>query len=559
MRCRPFLLLGLVLALGLDTGLRGAADPDSDLASRVVILANSADADSVVLAHYYAEKRGVPAANIIALKLPAAEIITRAEFDTQLYQPLQDELIRLKWLDGYPVPVAAGAAPNPRARYSIISNRISYLVVCRGVPLFVGSDGSPDDNPQFTSRNIQLRHNDAAVDAELALLPRKGWPLMAFVANPVFNRERPVPLIAQQIVKVARLDGPTLADARRLVDNALAAEAVGLVGRGYIDIGGPHADGDKWLEEAAQALAALGFDTDVDRANPATLAPESRFDAPALYFGWYSATVNGPFAREDFRFPPGAVALHIFSFSASTLRDPRRAWLAALVARGVTGTVGNVSEPFLQFTHEPQLLLRALARGDMLGDAAAYAIPYFSWMGVLIGDPLYRPFKVSLDEQWRDRATLPAELRPYVLLRRMRLLVAAGKAAEAVALGQEAQREGFRLPVALTLADVQRAAGDQAGARRSLAPALAAATPLTAADAPLLATVAARYAALDEPKSALQAWRRLLEISGLPAEGRTAWLRQAAAAAQAAKDRDLAADWEAELWMLTSRSAAPAK
>ena len=141
----------------------------------------------------------------------------------------------------------------------------------------------------------------------------------------------------------------------------------------------------------------------------------------------------------------------------------------------------------------------------------------------------------------------------------MRLLVAAGKAAEAVALGQEAQREGFRLPVALTLADVQRAAGDQAGARRSLAPALAAATPLTAADAPLLATVAARYAALDEPKSALQAWRRLLEISGLPAEGRTAWLRQAAAAAQAAKDRDLAADWEAELWMLTSRSAAPAK
>ncbi|MEI6861482.1 MAG: TIGR03790 family protein [Verrucomicrobiota bacterium] len=556
MRLRRFLVLGCSLVLA--TGTRGADAPADTLASRVVILANSADADSVALAHYYAEKRGVPVENIIALKLPATEIITREEFDTQLYQPFQDELIRLKWLDGLPARAAAGVVPNARSRYAILGNRISYLVVCRGVPLIVGGNDAPDDNPQFTARNSQLRQTAAAVDSELALLPRSGWPITAFVANPVFNRDRPASLLTQQIVKVGRLDGPTLADARGLVDHALAAEATGLVGRGYIDIGGPHAEGDKWLEETARELAALGFDRDVDRANPATFAPESRFDAPALYFGWYSATVNGPFVREDFRFPPGAVALHIFSFSASTLRDPKRAWSPALVARGVTATFGNVSEPFLQFTHQPQLILRSLARGDTLGDAAAYAIPYFSWMGVLIGDPLYRPFKVTLDEQWRDRANLPTEQQPYVLLRRMRLLAAAGQSAEAIALGQAAQRVGFNLPVALTLADVQRAAGDQTGVRRSLAPALAPETSLAAADAPLLATLAARYAELDEPRSAVQAWQRLLAFSGLPAEDRTVWLRLAVNAAHTAKDRDLAAAWDAELGLLT-RPAEPKK
>ncbi len=551
-----FAALSLVFTTG--TGVRGAEAAADSLAPRVVILANSADAESVALAQYYAVKRGVPSANIITLKLPATEMITREEFDTQLYGPLQDELVRLNWLDGLATPPRPGATPRVRAKYSISGNRLSYLVVCRGVPLFVANDDSPDDNPQFTSRNARLRVTAAAVDSELALLPRSGWPITAFVPNPVFNREHPVPLIAHQIVKVARLDGPTLDDARHLVDSALAAEATGLVGRGYVDLGGPHTLGDEWLEDVAKQLTVLGFDTDIDHAKE-TFAPEARFDAPALYFGWYSQTVNGPIARDDFRFPPGAIALHIYSYSASTLRDPKRAWLPALVARGVTGTFGNVTEPFLQFTHEPQLVLRALARGDTLGDAAAYAIPYFSWMGVLIGDPLYRPFKVGLNEQWRDRAKLPAELRPYVVLRRMRLLADAGKTADAIALGQETQRAGVNLAVALTLADVQRAAGDQAGARSSLAPAVAPTTTLAAADAPLLAAVAAQFAALGDSKSALVAWQRLLAVAGPPAEWRTGWLTAAVPAARAASDDPQATAWEAELRVLTEPAAEPKK
>ena len=41
----------------------------------------------------------------------------------------------------------------------------------------------------------------------------------------------------------------------------------------------------------------------------------------ALYYGWYAEKIAGPFVQSDFKFARGALAVHIHSFSASTLRD----------------------------------------------------------------------------------------------------------------------------------------------------------------------------------------------------------------------------------------------
>jgi uncharacterized protein (TIGR03790 family) len=117
-----------------------------------------------------------------------------------------------------------------------------------------------------------------------------------------------------------------------------------------------------------------------------------------LYFGWYAATVNGPFTVPGFRFPPGTLAMHIHSFSAATLRDAATGWCGPLLARGVTATVGNVFEPYLQLTHRPDYLLRALARGENFGDAVYYAQPALSWNTIAIGDPLYRPFSRNVSK-----------------------------------------------------------------------------------------------------------------------------------------------------------------
>ena len=85
----------LLLALGV-----GRLLAEGDAAARVVILANSRQAESVRLAEFYAEKRGVPPANIVALPLPESESITWREFIDQIYQPLQDELYRRHWIEG---------------------------------------------------------------------------------------------------------------------------------------------------------------------------------------------------------------------------------------------------------------------------------------------------------------------------------------------------------------------------------------------------------------------------------------------------------------------------
>ena len=451
------------LALGLLLTATALAQPD-DLAARVVILANSRQPESVRLAEFYAEKRGVPPANIIALPLPEAETVTWREFIDQVWQPLQDELLRRDWIEGTSSHLLDRLG---RRRYAPTANRISYLVVCRGVPLRIFNDPTLLEEKPARKVAPELNKNEAAVDAELSLLAQGGHEITAMVPNPLFANERSPSLDATMVVKVSRLDGPTWENARHLVTSALEAERTGLLGRYYVDLKGPHAEGDDWLKAAEKQLQELGFDGDTD-TNGWTFGTAARFDAPVLYFGWYAGSLNGPMAREGFAFPPGAVALHIHSFSAPTLRSADSSWCGPLVARGVAATVGNVFEPYLALTHRPHFLLRALSQGKNFGDAVYYSLPALSWQAVAIGDPLYRPFKVSFDQQLQARDRLPPALAPYVDLRLANLLARQGKQAEARTLLQGVMRERPGLAIALGLAKLAVAQNDPAAAVAAL-------------------------------------------------------------------------------------------
>ncbi len=451
------------LALGLLLTATALAQPD-DLAARVVILANSRQPESVRLAEFYAEKRGVPPANIIALPLPEAETVTWREFIDQVWQPLQDELLRRGWIEGTSSHLLDRLG---RRRYAPTANRISYLVVCRGVPLRIFNDPTLLEEKPARKVAPELNKNEAAVDAELSLLAQGGHEITAMVPNPLFANERSPSIDATMVVKVSRLDGPTWENARRLVTSALEAERTGLLGRYYVDLKGPHAEGDDWLKAAEKQLQELGFDGDTD-TNGWTFGTAARFDAPVLYFGWYAGSLNGPMAREGFAFPPGAVALHIHSFSAPTLRSADSSWCGPLVARGVAATVGNVFEPYLALTHRPHFLLRALSQGKNFGDAVYYSLPALSWQAVAIGDPLYRPFKVSLQQQLQARDRLPPALAAYADLRLANLLARQGKPAEARTLLQGVMRERPGLAIALGLAKLAVAQNDPAAAVAAL-------------------------------------------------------------------------------------------
>ncbi|HUJ42533.1 MAG TPA: TIGR03790 family protein [Opitutaceae bacterium] len=539
---RSWLALAALLP-GLLRAPAGAADEEGeDLAARVVILANANEAESVELARYYAARRRVPSANIIALRMPEDETIGWPEFIAAIYQPLQDALVARGWIDAMASSLTDGLG---RKRYAVFDHRISYLVVCRGVPLRVSHEPRfYADEPRLAVRE-EFRTNRGAVDSELTLLAHGTYNINGWVPNPLFRVERPPAFASEPVVKVTRLDGPTETAARRLVDHALEGERSGLLGRYYIDLRGPHPDGEQWLERTAGLLRDLGFDGDVRRESGPRPAG-ARFDAPVLYFGWYASDLNGPMARNGFQFPPGAIALHIHSDSARTLRSATAGWCGPLVARGVTATFGNVFEPYLQLTLEPPLLVRALAAGKTLGDAACYATPALSWQTIVIGDPLYRPFAVTLEAQLAKAGTLPPALAPYALLRRAHLLEQERNSAEAGRVLEEGMREYPGLVLGLALAQEKAAAGDPAGAARVFE-AMAVPLAFSLAEAPLAQEAAKRLVADGAAARAVAVYQAILRSHDLGSEWRAVVLRDAQRAALAAGDRVQADAWKDEL------------
>jgi len=400
----------------------------------------------------------------------------------------------------------------------------------------------------------EFRTNQGAVDSELSLLAQTDYPINASVPNPLYLNPRPGAADLAAVVKVSRLDGPTAADAMALVDRAVEAERTGLLGRGYVDLAGPHERGNRWLGSVAEEIRSLGFDLTVGRG-PGTLTESSRFDAPVLYFGWYAPDLNGPFTLPGMRFPPGAVAVHVHSFSARTLRSATEGWCGPLVARGVTATVGNVFEPYLEDLHRPDLLLEALARGEDLVDAAYYALPVLSWQSIVIGDPLYRPFAVGLPEQLGRLGELPPALAGYAVIRRMNLDDAQGRHADAIDEGRAGLKRAPSLPLALAVAARLAGSGDRDAAAWMLRDAVES-MPATAGTWEVEREAASLLAACGRAGEAIGVYRRLFDSDGLPAGAAAPWMAEARQVALASGDTAQAAEWEEELTRNAQRRSA---
>jgi uncharacterized protein (TIGR03790 family) len=535
-------VIWLFAVLGFAAPALSAANDPASLAPRVVILANSAEPGSVALAEYYAKARSIPEANIIALHMDKAENVHWAEFIKQVYQPLQDELVKRGWIDGISSELTDDVG---RRRYAISGHHIAYLVVCRGVPLRVfPEDHLYKPNPPITD-NPQFRTTQGAVDSELSLLARAQYPISGFVMNPLYGVSRPTEFQEAAVVKVSRLDGPSFESARALVDHALEAEKFGLIGRAYVDIGGIDRLGDQWFELTAKELERVHFDLTVDRL-PTTFPKTARFDAPALYFGWYAWNINGPFTEPGFQFPPGAVALHLHSFSGSTMQTTNVGWVAPLVARGVTATVGNVFEPYLNLTHSPPILARALLRGDNWGDAVYAAVPALSWEEIAVGDPLYRPFAISFDQQWKDREKLPDSLYPYVVLRQLQRLESEKSFEQARQLAAETMRARPSAPVALAQASLEAKSGHHAEASRAAAW-VTKMTEFSPTQLPWAIEAAQDLLDNGQADAATEFLQKHIEDAALPPEFRIDFLTHGIAAAKAAHHEDLAAKWESDL------------
>jgi uncharacterized protein (TIGR03790 family) len=217
---------------------------------------------------------------------------------------------------------------------------------------------------------------------------------------------------AYRTFMVARLDAPTLLLAKGLIDTAIKIEKEGLYGKVYLDARGltkledaNPAPGSYEDYDRALLITAKGFDEQTDLevgldTTPELFKPGTCTDA-ALYCGWYSLAKY----VDAFEWKPGAVAYHLASLEAETLRNPNsQAWCKEMLEDGVCATIGPVYEPYLMAFPRPNEFFALLLRGDLtLVECFARTSPYNSWMMTLIGDPLYRPFK------YRAPTLLPTE------------------------------------------------------------------------------------------------------------------------------------------------------
>jgi hypothetical protein len=208
--------------------------------------------------------------------------------------------------------------------------------------------------------------------------------------------------------------------------------------------------------------------------------------------------------------------------------------------------LGNVSEPYLGFTHRPNLLLRALSRGQTLGDAAYYALPVLSWQTLLVGDPLYRPFAVPLDRQLAALDRLPSAFAPYAVLRQMKLLAHRGREAEAQAAGEAALKRFPDLALALATARVAQTRGDAPAGVRALqfAEVLGRFAP---AEWALGREIAGWLAANGARPAALHVYASLAHSPAPAREAQVALLTEARAAADAAGELALSVEWTRQL------------
>jgi uncharacterized protein (TIGR03790 family) len=237
----------------------------------------------------------------------------------------------------------------------------------------------------------------ASVDSELALILKNPYQLAAWLPNPFLNKYNNLPFIKEireERIMVGRLDGPTPNLAKRLIDDAIEIENTGLNGVFYIDARG-HTQGKYlWYDRHFKNLydivkkrssMKVVFDNNPD------LFPPGACPNAALYCGWYSL---GNYI-DAFKWQKGAVGFHVASSEAVTLKRPKsKVWCKRMIEEGVSATLGPVEEPFLSSFPLPDTFFPLLMTGKLtLLEVYFRSTPFLSWRQVLIGDPLYTPFK----------------------------------------------------------------------------------------------------------------------------------------------------------------------
>ena len=403
---RIFRISAVILLMLLCCRGAFALEPDE-----ILVIANKDIEESMRLARYYCTQRGVPDKNILSLPLGAIlkNNISRNNYEKQLVEPirkkffterLMGEIKCLLTIYGVPIKVGGrGLLKDQEGKLKelnkLAEQEKKILERLKQVDL---TDSV--EHKQINSRLAQLqlaidringKETHASVDSELSLVLFDSYNLYRWQPNMLKDEVRSHNSIT---LMVSRLDGPDYNIIKGLVDKAIATEKKGLKGIAYIDSRG--ITSRNMFGHFDQSLRNLAAFTRSETEIPVREERAAKLFAPgtcpqtALYCGWYSLSKY----VDAFDFVDGAIGYHIASFEAASLRDPNSSqWCPSMLMDGITATLGPVAEPYLHTFPEPRAFFPKLYEGNCLVEAYYRTKPVNSWQMLLIGDPLYKPFK----------------------------------------------------------------------------------------------------------------------------------------------------------------------
>ena len=383
-----------------------ALEPDE-----ILVIANKDIAESEQIARYYCRQRGVPQKNIFSLPLGASlkDTISRKDYEEKLAKPIRiaffkDKLIgKIKCLlTVYGVPIKVGKR-GPLAGKESELQELQLQVDKKKKRLEQLKENNQTNSRAYKLGQSELaklqpkidriegKETNASVDSELSMVLFIDYDLYRWQPN-FLKTGAKGPGFAT--LMVSRLDGANYGIAKGLVDKAIATEKKGLKGIAYIDSRGiksrnTYGHYDQSLRNLA-AFTRSETRITIREERSAKLFSPGTCPQAALYCGWYSAKKY----VDAFDFVDGAIGYHIASYEAISLRDPNSSqWCPSMLMDGITATLGPVAEPYLHAFPEPRAFFPKLYEGNCLVEAYYSTKPLNSWQLVLIGDPLYRPFK----------------------------------------------------------------------------------------------------------------------------------------------------------------------
>lgn len=406
-----FLAIFTSLLCLAGTGASFALQPDE-----ILLIINRNNPSSIELAEYYRTKRQIPAANFLTVNMTDEEDCSREEYQRELLEPLrkylsqqQETKIRcLLLFYGIPLRVAAPELSPQQWReledLKGTRKQIDWQLENRELTeeqILERQKNSKQLEAQINK--LRLTDQRAAVDSEIALVLNDAYPLDKWQPNPFFvgfQKQRDKLLFNKdQVLFVSRLDGSTPDVVRRMIDDSLYTEKNGLHGRAYFDARWPlpekqslqgYALYDASIHKAAKLTEQIsGLSVYLDHRE--RLLQPGEAPQAALYCGWYSL---GTYV-DAFDWQRGAVGYHIASSECTTLKKAgSEVWCKRILEDGAAATVGPVAEPYVQGFPLPELFFGFLLDGYYtLAESYFLSTPFLSWQMVLIGDPLYRPFR----------------------------------------------------------------------------------------------------------------------------------------------------------------------